>query len=382
MKWALIVFSFGNFTVASGAFTLPGILDPVAGGLGISVVSAGYLMTTYAAAYALGAPMLAALTARADRKTLLLCGLGLFAAANLLMALATEPWIAFLSRILAALGAAIFTPVATYVVAVTSAPDRRGRDLSLAFLGLSIAQILGIPLGTYIGFAFGWRAAFVMIAVSAVAAAVAVWRVAPRGVAGQPMGGAAWAAMARDWRLLAAVAVTGLQMGGQFVVYTYIGPMLAANVGLDAGGITAVLIAFGCASMLGGLAGGWLSDRVGPFTAIAMVLSAMAVGIALLAAAPESLWLNMIGLCIWSVFGFAFTTPQQSRLIVVGARAHAMALALNASSVYIGTAVGGAIGGFMIASDGYGRLGWGGAVLVSAAVAALWISRVPSDARQ
>jgi predicted MFS family arabinose efflux permease len=196
------------------------------------------------------------------------------------------------------------------------------------------------------------------------------------------MNAAAWTALIRDWRLMAAVAVTGLQMGGQFVVYTYIGPLLGATIGLTADGITAALIAFGVAGVFGGLAGGWIADRIGPFWSLAIILTAMAAGIGLLSVDPQSLPMTMIGLCLWAVFGFAVTTPQQSRLIAVGAHAQAIVLALNGSFLYIGTALGAAVGGVIVANSGYGALGWGGVALVALAVAALWISRTPGEARR
>lgn len=372
---ALFWYSFGNFAVASGAFLIPGILAPLSEGLGISVVEAGYLMTVYAAAYAIGSPVLTALTAAWGRRTLLLTGLGVLGGATLLTALAPGPVVAFGSRVIAALGAAIYTPVVSYIVAVTSPPERRGRNMSLAYLGLSVSQVLGIPLGTYIGFTFGWRAGFAMVAVLAALAWLMLYRAAPRGIRGQAMGGAAWKALGRDWRLLLAISVTALQFAGQFVLYTYIGPYLAEATHLDTAGITAALVAFGAASIVGGLAGGWMSDRFGAYRSILACLLLMALGLGLMSVAPESVWVTMGGMALWSVFGFAYTPPQQARLIALGAQTQAMSLALNASCVYVGSALGAIIGGAMIVRSGYAWLGIGGAALCLLSVAALWLSR-------
>lgn len=376
---ALAAFAFGNFAVAAAAFTLPGILAPVARGLDVSVVEAGNLLTIYAAAYAVGSPLLTALTTRLDRRVLLMTGLVLVVASNAMTAIATTYSIAVVSRILAACGAAIYTPVITYVVAMTSPPERRGRDLSIAFIGLSLAQVIGIPLATWIGFAFNWRVAFGVIAAMAAVALAFVAAFAPKGVKGQAMSGAAWAAFGKDWKLMLAVSVTALQMSGQFVVYTYIGPLLTDSVGFDDAGITTALIGFGLASIVGGLSGGWITDRVGSYTGLWITLGAMAIGIALLSPAHGSLPLTIVALIIWGVFGYAFTTPQQTRLIAVGAAAPGMTLAFNSSLLYVGTAVGGAGGGLIIATSGYAWLGWGGGALCAASLAALWMSRTPSD---
>jgi len=379
---ALAAFAFGNFAVAAAAFTLPGILAPVATGLNVSVVDAGHLITIYAAAYAVGAPLLTALTTRLDRRVLLMTGLVTVAASNALTAVATDYSVAVVSRVLAACGATIYTPVITYVVAMTSPPERRGRDLSLAFLGLSLAQVIGIPLATWIGFAYSWRVTFGLIATLAAAALVFVAIYAPRGVKGQTMSGATWIAMGKDWKLMLAVSVTALQMAGQFAVYTYIGPLLTDSVGFDDAGITLALIGFGVFSIVGGLSGGWIADRLGSYVGLWLTVGAMAVGIGLLSPGHGSVWLTLTGLAIWGVFGYAFTTPQQTRLIKVGAAAPGMTLALNSSLLYIGTAIGGATGGFIISHDGYAGLGWGGGAWCLAALAALWMSRSAADRRQ
>lgn len=379
MNPALAAFAFGNFAVAAAAFTLPGILAPVAKGLNVSVIETGNLLTIYAAAYAIGSPLLTALTTRLDRRVLLISGLVLVVAANALTAIAETYSVAVVSRIFAACGAAIYTPVITYVVAMTSPPERRGRDLSIAFIGLSVAQIVGIPIATWIGFALSWRAAFGGIAAMAAVALVFVVVFAPKGVKGQSMSGATWAALAQDWKLMLAVSVTALQMAGQFVVYTYIGPLLTDSVGFDDTGITLALIGFGVASIVGGLSGGWITDRVGSYAGLWITLGSMAAGIALLSPAHGSLPLTLIALAIWGVFGYAFTTPQQTRLITVGAAAPGMTLAFNSSLLYIGTAVGGAGGGIIISNVGYAWLGWGGGAFCVASIAALWMSKTPSE---
>jgi len=335
----------------------------------------------YAAAYAIGSPVLIALTAAWSRRTLLLTGLGVLAVGTLVTALATDPLVAFGSRAFTALGAAIYTPVITYVVAMTSPPERRGRNMSLAFLGLSVAQVLGIPLGTFIGFTFGWRTAFGMIVVLAAISWVMVYRVTPKGLRGQAMGAAAWKAMGRDWRLLLAISVTAFQFAGQFALYTYIGPYLADASHLDPTGITTVLLLFGVGSIVGGLAGGWMADRFGAYRSILASLLLMAVGLGLMSVDPANLWVTLSGMTLWAIFGFAYTPPQQARLIALGAQAQAMSLALNASCVYVGSALGAVVGGALIVSSGYTWLGVGGTALCLVAVAALRLSRAAAVER-
>jgi DHA1 family inner membrane transport protein len=372
---SLIFLAFGNFAIASGVFVVPGVLAPLSEGLGMSVANAGQLLTVYAVAYAIGSPLLAALTSHWDRRRLVMTGLAVFSAANLVFALADGPGLAFVARIVAAFGAGVFTPTVTYVVATTSPPDRRGRNLSIAFLGLSVAQVVGIPAATYLGFAFGWRAAFFAVAALGAIGWLSLLATMPKGIRGQRISGAAWRAIARDWRLLLAIAVTVLQFSGQFAAYTYIGPLLAAENGLDADGITAVLFAFGAASIVGGLAGGWLSDRIGPYRAIMIALVAMTGGLALLTVGSGSLLVTVAALSLWALFGFAYNTPQQARLIGMAGQAQTIVLAMNASAVYIGTATGGVVGGLTTAAWGYGALGAAGAVLSALGVAALWLSR-------
>ena len=381
MRLTLQALSLGNFAIGTGAFVVSGVLAPLSEGLGISVAAAGQLLTVYALAYAVGSPLLISAASRFPRRHVLLAGIGLFAVANLMSALAVGFWSLFAARILAAFGAAIFTPSASAVAVATSTPKERGRALATVFLGLSLSQVIGIPLGTMVGFAFGWRAVFVLVAVFAlIAAAVSAWLV-PGGLDGQRVDLRAWGGILRRRQLTLALAVTMLQFTGQFVVYAYIGPWVGTSLSLSATGITAMLWCFGLASVFGGIGGGWSADRFGLMPTLVAILIGLTVAIAAISAAAGSIVGTAMAMAIWGLMGFAFNAPQQARLVGLAPEAMGVMLGLNAAALYVGTAAGGAIGGIVVGRLGMNMLGWVGAGFVALGLAALIGSTIPPARR-
>lgn len=358
----LAALAFGNFAVGTGGFVVVGVLAPLARDLGLLLPAAGQLVTVYALAYAVASPLLAALTGRVCRKRVLLGGLLALGAAGVLAALAQGPAALFGSRVLMACGAAVFTPTAAAIAAATTDGAHRGRALSLVFLGLSLAQVLGIPLGTFIGLA--------AVAFAGVLAGV------PAGVETPRVGLAAWTGALRDWRLGAALAVMALQTAAQYAVYAYAGPVISHLTGLGGPGVTLVLLVFGVAAVAGAVLGGWASDRVGPGRTLAASLLALT---AVLCALPLARGTVAAGILFaaWGVAGFMFMAPQQARLVGMAPGAQGALLALNASFLYIGGATGSALGGLVLANVGIPWLGAAGAALAALALVALAVSARP-----
>ena len=375
----LAALAFGNFAVGTGGFVVVGVLAPLARDLGLSLPAAGQLVTAYALAYAVASPLLVALTGRVCRKRVLLGGLVVLAAAGVLAALAQAPVTLFASRVLMACGAAVFTPTAAAIAVATTDGAHRGRALSLVFLGLSLAQVLGIPLGTFIGLELGWRAALLAGAGLAAAAFAAVLAGVPGSVGTPQVGLAAWTGVLRDWRLDAALAVMALQTAAQYAVYAYAGPVVSDLTGLGGLGVTLMLLVFGVAAVAGAMLGGWASDRVGPGRTLAASLVLLT---AVLCALPLARGTVAVGVLFaaWGVAGFMFMAPQQARLVGMAPRAQGVLLALNASFLYIGGAAGSALGGLVFARAGIPWLGVAGAVLAALALVALAASARPRPA--
>ncbi len=383
MRATLRALAVGNFTIGTGAFVVPGLLGPLASDLNISVATAGQLMTVYAVSYAIGSPLLVSLTSHIRRRELLLSGLAVFAVGTLLSAAATNVWLLFAARVLAACGAAVFTPCASTVAVMTSAPDARGKALGIVFFGLALAQVIGIPVGTLIAYSLGWRATFAVIGVLAIIVAFGLAGRIPRALEGQRVSLKSWAALLHDARVALALGVTLFQFAGQFIPYTYIGPWAATSLQLGATGISALLWAYGAASIPGGLIGGWCADRFGVVRTLFVVLIVLGLSIAGMSAASGSLIGVVAALTLWSAAGFAYNAPQQSRLVTLAPEALGIVLAVNASALYIGTAVGGAVGGLVVTHIGIDALGWvGGASVALAMLCFIGSASVPGPARR
>ena len=255
--------SAGNFVIGMGAFVVIGMLGPIAGDFGLSAGQAGMVLTVYALAYAVGSPVAVAITGGWSRRFVLTFGLGLFGVAALLSALAPTPAWLFAARALAALGAGLFTPNAAAVAVAASPPERQATALSNVFFGLTLAQVLGVPAGGAMAYAFGWPTSFLVVAALSVPVLVGLWRLVSPALAFQPTRLADLGAALGDWRTLLSVLFTATFLGAIYVPYTYLAPLLTETMGFGGGGITAALLVFGIGAVAGNLLGGRLSDRIG-----------------------------------------------------------------------------------------------------------------------
>ena len=364
----------GTFAVGTGLLVIQGILPEMARDLGVSVAAAGQLVTVFALTYAVSAPLLSAFGARFDRRRLLVFALAVFALSNLAAALSTSIALLVLARVAAALASALYTPNASVAGAGLAPPEARGRALALVFGGLSISTVLGVPLGTLIGGFAGWRATFLFVAALGAAAAawVAIYLPAPPPAPATNLG--VLFGVLRRPRVSALAAVTALTMSGTFLVFSYIAPL----VGLVAGGgtntVAAALLLFGVFSVLGNFLGGFAADRAGPRRTLVVGLSAYALSLGALWVLANlrpsgAVVLAAAGaLAVWGVSNWAFNPPQQQRLLEAAPDAGSLALSLNASALYLGQAVGSAVGGYALALEQLANLPLLGALFVAGAL--------------
>lgn len=371
MPRSLWILALGNFAVGTSALVVAGVLGLVAQNLGVGLGLAGGVVTAYSLTYALSAVLLGGLSGRLPRKTLLLLALTLFALGNLLAALAPSFPLLLAARVLSAIGASLFTPVAASVAAALVPPQLRGRALALVFVGVPVATVLGVPLGTWIGGAWGWRAAFwlvvglTLIALVGVAALVRPVRVAPPG--------AHWAQLLRRPALKGALLVMLLLYVGQFAVYPYLAPALHHLTGLSTPGVTLMLLVFGAAGLLGNALGGRLTDLwSGPDT-LRLGLALTAAALLLFPLLIGQPWSAVLVLLIWGVGTLAVNPPQQARVVELAPEAPGVALALNASALYLGQALGSSLGG-LFAGTHLAWLGPLGGVAVLLAALLAWRS--------
>lgn len=361
-----------------GAFVVVGILSPIATDLNLSNAEAGWVMTAYAMAY-LSSPVMVALTGRVERRILLATGLGLFALASALAALADAPTTLFAARVMAAFGAGVVTPTAAAVAASASTPENRGKALAMAFMGLTLAQVLGVPIGAWIGYTYGWPYAFFMTATLAIGAMCAVLFFVPRGLPFQVTSLRILGAALTHARTLMAIAFTALIMAAVYALYTYIAPLLEVRLGFDRNGVSLFLLAFGIGAVFGNLLGGWLTDRMGTTRTLGVVCGAQFVFLPVFSNLPISDGALYAVAFFWSVGGWCFAASQQARLIALAPDKANVMLALNAASIYVGVSLGAFVGGAVLRRFGIDALGYTGVGIAALALLTLVLTERFSD---
>jgi predicted MFS family arabinose efflux permease len=368
MDKRLLVLASGMFAIGTDSFVVAGVLGQVSTSLGVSIAVAGQMVTLYALSYAVLSPVIAAAAAHWPRKHLLLAGLVIFVIGNVITAVAPGIELALASRVLAGMGAAMFSPTATAAGASLVPPEQRGRALAIVIAGLSSATALGAPLGTFIGSWLDWRATMWFVsAVGALAAVGVAWRL-PQMPALPAIDVTKRLAPLGDPRVLLTLLTTWLVYAGLFSVYTYIGSSFDRATGGDGRVLAGLLLVWGAAATIGNLAAGKLTDRFGSRRIINAAIAIAALDFALLPWSSASLATAVPAIVVWGLCGWGLLVPQQHRLISITPTAAPLLLGLNSAAVYVGVSMSGLIGGAAITLlDSY-ALGLVGAVFVAAAL--------------
>ncbi|MDT9681033.1 MFS transporter [Streptomyces sp. TRM76323] len=341
--WLLAV---GAFAIGTDAFVIAGVLPEIADDLRVSPGAAGQLITVFSLTYALFAPVSATITGSLSRRTVLAYGLGVFIVGNVVSALGDSyAWVAA-GRFVAALGAASYTPQASAAAASLVPEERRGRALGIVIGGLTVATALGVPIGTWIGGLAGWRATlWAVAALGAVAllGALMLPRLAPAGR--HPL--AERLSGLRNPAVLITLSVTLLAVTSEHVVYTYIGPVLQDTTH---GGraLSVLLFVFGVGAVAGNAVAGIATDRLGNRAVLLLAVGGMAVDLALLPLWSGSLIGAGVALFVWGATGWMYLVPQQHRLLSLSEASGPFTVALNSSALYLGIAIGGAVGGLLV----------------------------------
>ena len=354
--WALM---FGNCIIGTGVMIVPGTLNDISSSLDVPVPVAGQLISAAALMMCLGAPLFATLIAEWDRKRLLTLSLLWYGAMHLLGA--TMPGFGSLMvvRVLSVMSPAIFTPQAAACMGQLVPAAQRGRAISLVFLGWSVASVLGMPLGAWIGGTLGWRAAFALVGLLSFAGAVWVWRVMPDGVRPPTFTLGAWRETLQSRPLMLCVAVTALFSGGQFVQFAYMAPYLKSVFNSTPLQLSMMFAWFGAFGFAGNLLVSRYIDRLGAARSVMLALGGMALSLALW---PLGINLTLTALVLvpWALGCFAANSAQQARLSGLSPALVSGSIALNTSAIYAGQAVGAASGGWLIAHGHMSLLHWAG----------------------
>lgn len=363
---------FGNFVVGCGVLVVPGMLDLMARDLGVSVPAAGSLLSLAALTMCVGAPVLAALTWRVDRRLLLVASLLLLAAGHLACALAPDFVSLMVLRPVAVLGAAVFTPQVAATLTMMVPAEQRSTAVTSAFIGWSLASVLGMPMGNLLADAVSWRASFATVAGLGVLAAWAVWRVIPAGVQTVPLSLQSWGQVLGNARLRWILLATMAWCSGTFVVMGYITAALREGVQATPAAQAALMGLMGACGLLGNIALSRAVARLGADRGARIALGFVFWGLALWVLGLswlQTTWAVTGAMVVWGLGGFAFTSSQQARLAQTAPALASASIALNSSSLYAGQAVGAAVGAWLVVASGYGALGPVALVVMGGAIA-------------
>lgn len=370
--WALL---FGNFVIGTGVMIVPGTLNDISHSLGVTVATAGQLISASALLMCIGAPLCAALVAGWDRRRLLTLSMLWFGALHLLCALMPSFGTLMVVRVLAVISPAIFTPQAAACVGLLVPAEQRGRAITFVFLGWSVASVLGMPLGAYVGGTLGWRSAFALVGVLALCSAAWVWRAMPDKVRPPALSMAAWRETLRSKALMLCIAVTVLYSAGQFVLFSYFAPYYKASIGITPGELGLLFMWFGAFGFLGNLLMSRNIDRFGASRSVMAGIACMALSL-LIWPMGTTLMLAALVSIPWALGCFSSNSAQQARLVGIAPALAAGSIALNTSAMYAGQAIGAAGGGWLIARDRMDQLHWAGfAGLLLAMAVSAWATR-------
>jgi MFS transporter, DHA1 family, inner membrane transport protein len=378
-SWAMLA---GNFAIGCGVMVVAGSMNDLVRSLQVSVPLAGQLVAVAAVAMGGGAPLLAAWLGAWDRRRLLTAALLWYALGHLLCALAPSYAALWPLRAVTVLGAAVFTPQAAAAINVLAPPAQRGKAMTLVFMGWSLSSVIGMPLHSYIGQTWGWRWAFVLVAVLSAVAALWVWRAVPTGVKPAPLSLRGWGRVLRNPLWMGLVAITLISAAGQFTLFSYFAPYYAQVLGASAEGVSLLFLWFGAFGLLGNvLLTRWI-DRLGAATCVTLGLCLMAASL-LLWPLPTTVAMMLVVVVPWALGCFATNSAQQARVAAAAPAVAPALLALNTSAIYLGQALGAATGGGLVAGVGYGALSWAGLAWMAVALAlsvglAQRMARVPA----
>jgi MFS transporter, DHA1 family, inner membrane transport protein len=373
MPRLLYLLALCNLVIGTGAFVTSGILVLLSTSLKVSVAAAGQAMTVYALATAVLAPLALVWTGTWPRKRALLFGMLVFAVGDLVCALASSLPLLLVGRVLMGVGA-MFTAVAAGIAVALVPPDKRGRALSLVFLGMSLSYVVGLPLGAWLGFQYGWQWPVALVGGLALLSCVALLALCPADIAAPGASFTALPQLLRQAPVLWTLGLTLLYFIAIFMVFSYIGPVLQTLHPMSKERLSFTLMLFGVAGVIGTLVGGWAQDRFGAPRTLKLQLSVLAAMMALVPLTQGSYPLMVAVFMVWGIAGFGMMTPQQVRLALLSPAQTPLLLSLNTSMLYVGTALGAAVGGAASSIVGFDHLAWMGVPFALAGLGTLWIS--------
>ncbi|MFF4345204.1 MFS transporter [Kitasatospora sp. NPDC001540] len=374
MPLALLALAIGAFGIGTTEFVIMGLLPEVASDFGVGIPTAGLLVTGYAFGVVVGAPLMTVLGTRISRKRMLMLLMGLFVAGNLLSAFAPGFGAMLAGRIVASLAHGAFFGIGSVVAAELVAPEKKAGAIATMFTGLTVANVVGVPLGTFVGQQVGWRTTFAAVAALGVVGLLGIAKLVPE--LPRPEGAHLRRELAafKNVQVVLAMGMTVLGFGGVFAAITYIKPMMTEVAGFSEGSVTWLLVLLGTGMFLGNLLGGRFADRrLMPM--LFTTLGALAVVLALFTVTARNEATAAVTLLLIGALGFATVPPLQKRVLDQAHGAPTLASAVNIGAFNLGNALAAWLGGAVISAGyGYTAPNWVGALLAASALVLALVS--------
>ncbi|MEU3736643.1 MFS transporter [Streptomyces sp. NPDC032198] len=368
MPLALLALAIGAFGIGTTEFVIMGLLPEVAGDFGVSIPTAGLLVTGYALGVVLGAPLMTVLGTRISRKRMLMLLMGLFIAGNLLSAVAPVFGVMLAGRVVASLAHGAFFGIGSVVAAELVAPQKKAGAIAMMFTGLTVANVVGVPLGTLVGQTLGWRVTFSIVAGLGVIGLVGIAKLVPELPKPEGVRLRHELAAFRNVQVLLAMAMTILGFGGVFAAVTYLAPMMTDVAGYADSSVTWLLVLFGLGMVAGNLVGGKFADRA-LMPLLYISLSSLAVVLALFTLTAHNKIAAAVTITLIGALGFATVPPLQKRVLDQASGAPTLASAMNIGAFNLGNALSAWLGGLVISAGlGYTAPNWVGAALAGSAL--------------
>lgn len=369
---SIAILAVAAFVIVTNEFLIVGLLPALARDLRISVATAGQLVTLFAVVVMLCGPLLTASLAHLERKRLFIAILVIFALSNALAAVAWNIWILAVARLVPALALPVFWGTASETAAQIAGPQKSGRAVSTVYLGISAAMLFGIPLGTLVSDAVGWRAAFGLLALLSLLVAALIAGFVPRVRTASSGGMAAQARILKSRFFLANVALSVLVFTAMFTGYTYLAEMLEKSAGIAPAHVGWWLMGFGAIGLVGNWLGGlWVDQK--PLATTAIFCAILALGMAGSMLLSHAGWTFALALAVWGIANTALYPICQIRVMKSASGAQALAGTLNVSAANGGIALGAAVGGAALSAWGAGQVGYlaAGIALLAVVMAAM-----------
>jgi len=379
---ALFALATGAFAIGTTEFSPMGLLPVIADGVGVSIPTAGMLVTAYAVGVMVGAPVMTLLFSRFGKRTALISLMLIFTLGNLLSALAPGYFTLLASRLVTSLNHGAFFGIGAVVAASVVPREKQASAIAAMFMGLTIANIGGVPAATWIGQQVGWRLAFGGTAALGLITIAALWIALPQGEPGtRPDVRRELKVLTRP-EVLFAMGTTVLGAGAMFALYTYVAPVLAdlthASPGFVAFALVLIGIGFTIGNSLGGKLADWSLDG-----ATRIILAALAVVMLLLPLLLKTHTGAAIGLVVWGAAAFGIVPPVQMRVMQSASQAPGLASSVNVGAFNLGNALGAASGGLVISQGwGYAAVPLVGAALAVGALVLVWAGHRRQSAEQ